>query len=69
MIALAINMKSEYRKTPFVIASGKYAGQHVKNTSWYYRNWIMEKNPNGEVGRMIKEWEAQGGKYEKSKGR
>lgn len=65
MIATTINQKEAYRATPFIIPSGKFAGQHVKNTSFYYRKWIFENAPNGEIASLLRAWEKQGGKYEK----
>lgn len=65
MIAAVLNQKNDWRKKPFIIPSGKFSGQHIKHTTFYYRNWIMKNNPNGEIAKLIKEWEGQGGRYEK----
>ena len=65
MIAAMMNMKDEWRTRPGVLPSGKYAGRHVSETTWYYRQAILSKQPQSEIAQIIREWEKQGGRYKK----
>lgn len=69
MVAAVLNLKDTWRSRPFIIPSGKFAGQHVENTSFYYRQWIMQNNPNGEIASLIREWELKGGSYKQRAGK
>lgn len=67
MVAACLTLRDKWKADPFVIAGGKFAGRHVKETNWYYRKFIMDNQPEGEIAQKIRAWEKQGGKYVKAK--
>lgn len=67
MVATLMTTKSKSVGQSFVIplaSKSKFGGMHISKTTWYYRKAVLEKNPNGTIATMIKEWEKQGGRYD-----
>lgn len=56
MIATAHRVKDGWRRSPFILPSGNYAGRHVSETSFVYRRLVMSQMPQSEVAQIIREW-------------
>jgi superfamily II DNA or RNA helicase len=52
------NIASDEHKQ-WIIPTGKMAGKHIKDVSYFYKNWLREKGGNSYAGKLLKKWEEE----------
>lgn len=40
----------------WIIPNGKMMGKHVSELPYYYRRFVLDKAPNGDIGQMVYKW-------------
>lgn len=63
LLAVALNVKEEWKKRPYTMLSGKFPGKHISELPRPYILLIKNRYPFSQLAKTIKEYEASGGKY------
>jgi superfamily II DNA or RNA helicase len=45
-----------HQSDKFIIKSGKFAGSHIKDVSWPFRQAILKRYPNSDIAKQIREF-------------